>query len=172
MATEVNDGVAAAVSEVNGGDVEKTVVTFTAVKPKVFVEASKVAEAVAFYKGAFGAEEVNRVNHPKRKADQELPVLVSAEVKIGSSSVIVSDVSEDSSATEKGVGSGLVFCLETEDIEAAVETAVKAGAVADGEITEGEGACYGGRVGKLKDPYGVVWTICTPTEKKCGDVEA
>ncbi|KAF5759320.1 putative glyoxalase/Bleomycin resistance protein/Dihydroxybiphenyl dioxygenase [Helianthus annuus] len=170
MATEVNDGAVAA-GEVNGAAVEKTV-TFTAVKPRLFVEALKVGDAVAFYKAAFGAEEVNRVNHPKRKADQELPVLISAEIKLANSSFLVSDVSEDSTATDKAVGSGLVFCLETEDIEAAVDAAVKAGAVADGEISEGEGACCGGRVGKVKDPYGVVWAICTPIAKKCGDVEA
>ncbi|KAM0008152.1 putative glyoxalase/Bleomycin resistance protein/Dihydroxybiphenyl dioxygenase [Helianthus debilis subsp. tardiflorus] len=167
MSTEVNDG-AVATGEVNGAALEKTV-TFTAVKPRLFVEALKVGDAVAFYKAAFGAEEVNRVNHPKRKADQELPVLISAEIKLANSSFLVS---EDSTATDKAVGSGLVFCLETEDIEAAVDAAVKAGAVADGEISEGEGACCGGRVGKVKDPYGVIWAICTPTAKKCGDVEA
>ncbi|XP_022004038.1 uncharacterized protein At5g48480-like [Helianthus annuus] len=135
-------------------------------------EALKVVDAVAFYKAAFGAEEVNRVNHPKRKADQELPVLISAEIKLANSSFLVSDVSEDSTATDKAVGSGLVFCLETEDIEAVVDATIKAGAVADGEISEGEGACCGGRVGKVKDPYGVVWAICTHIAKKCGDVEA
>ncbi|KAJ0640329.1 putative glyoxalase/Bleomycin resistance protein/Dihydroxybiphenyl dioxygenase [Helianthus annuus] len=174
MATEVNDGAVAA-GEVNGAAVEKTV-TFTAVKPRLFVEALKVGDAVAFYKAAFGAEEVNRVNHPKRKADQELPVLISAEIKLANSSFLVSDVSEDSTAT---LFMDNMLCiledlcsLKTEDIEAAVDAAVKAGAVADGEISEGEGACCGGRVGKVKDPYGVAWAICTPTAKKCGDVEA
>lgn len=66
-------------------------VTFTALKPQVFVEASKVNDAVAFYKAAFGAEEVNRVSHPKRKADQELPLLFSVEIKLGSSTVLISD---------------------------------------------------------------------------------
>ncbi|KAL8237158.1 hypothetical protein R6Q59_018239 [Mikania micrantha] len=169
MASEVTDGTAA--GEANGGAAVKTV-AFTAVKPHLFVECSKVCDAVAFYKSAFGAEEVNRVSHPKRKADQELPVLLSAEIKLGSSSILISDVSDDSTAPGKAVGSGVVFCLETEDIEAAVETAVKAGAVSEGEISEGEGACCGKRVGKVKDPYGVVWLICTPTAKKSGDVEA
>ncbi|KAK9055013.1 hypothetical protein SSX86_026092 [Deinandra increscens subsp. villosa] len=169
MATEVTDGPAA--GETNGAAVEKTV-TFTAVKPQVFVESSKVSDAVAFYKSAFGVEEVNRVTHPKRKADQELPLLLSAEIKLGSSTILISDVSDDSAAPPKAVGSGLVICLETEDIEAAINTAVKAGAVAEGEISEGEGAWFGGRVGKVKDPYGVVWAISTPAAKKEGNVEA
>ncbi|KVH94194.1 hypothetical protein Ccrd_003747 [Cynara cardunculus var. scolymus] len=61
-----------------------------------------------------------------------------------------------------------VEASKTEDIEAAVDKAVKAGA--EGDMTEGEGAWFGGRVGKVKDPYGIVWLICAPA-KKC-DVEA
>ncbi|GKB15471.1 glyoxalase-like domain protein [Tanacetum coccineum] len=147
---------------------ETKTVTFTAMKAQVFVESSKVDDAVSFYKNAFGAEEVTRVNHPKRKADQDVPLVVSAEVKIGSMTVVVSDIVD---ATAKEIGTGIVFWLETEEIEAAVEKAVKAGAVAEGEMTEGEGACDGGRVGKVKDPYGIVWVICTPA-KKTADVEA
>lgn len=71
----------------------------------------------------------------------------------------------------KTVGTGFVFCLETEEIEAAVEKAVKAGAISEGEIAEVEGACCGGRVGKVKDPYGNIWMICSPA-KKCGAEEA
>ncbi|CAH1417504.1 uncharacterized protein At5g48480 [Lactuca sativa] len=168
MATEATNGAAA--GEKNGAATEKAV-TFSSLKPQLFVESAKASDAVAFYKAAFGAEEVNRVSHPKRKADQELPLLLSAEIKLGSSSILISDLSDDSTALVKTVGTGLVFCLETEDIEAAIDKAVKAGAVAEGEITEGEGACCGGRVGKVKDPYGIVWLICTPA-KKCANVEA
>ncbi|KAK9059479.1 hypothetical protein SSX86_020181 [Deinandra increscens subsp. villosa] len=166
MATEGANGV-----EINGASAEKKAVVFTALKPQLFVESSKASDAVAFYKAAFGAEELNRVSHPKRKADQELPLLLSAEIKLGSTSILISDLSDDSTAPVKTASSGLVFCLETEDVEAAVETAVKAGAVADGEISEGEGTCCGGRVGKVKDPYGIVWVICTPA-KKFANVEA
>lgn len=73
-------------------------VTFSSVKPQLFVEAPKANDAVLFYKAAFGAEEVNRVMYPKRKAEQELPLLRSAELKIGSSSILVSDLTDDSSA--------------------------------------------------------------------------
>ncbi|KAI3749721.1 hypothetical protein L2E82_20337 [Cichorium intybus] len=159
MATEATNGAAAAAQSV----------MFTGLKPQVFVEASKANDAVAFYKAAFGAEEVNRVSHPKRKSDQELPLLLSAEIKLGSLMILVSDLPDDSTAPIKTASTGLVFCLETEDIEAAVEKAVNAGA--DGEVTEGEGACSGGRVGKVKDPYGMVWLICTPAKKR-GDVAA
>lgn len=72
------------------------------------------------------------------------------------------------SARVKTVGSGFAMCLETEDVKAAVAKAVSAGAVSEGELAEGEGE---GLVGKLKDPYGFVWTVCSPT-KKSVDVEA
>lgn len=71
----------------------------------------------------------------------------------------------------KTEGTGCVLCLETEDVEAAVTKAVSAGGVEEGEVTEGDGACCGGRVGKVKDPYGYVWLICSAA-KKCGDAEA
>ena len=69
-------------------------------------------------------------------------------------------------ARVKTRGNGCVICLETEDVKAAISKAVNAGAV-----SEGEGACCDGLVGKVKDPYGFVWQICTPA-KKCADVEA
>ncbi|PIN06499.1 hypothetical protein CDL12_20954 [Handroanthus impetiginosus] len=47
---------------------------------------------------------------------------------------------------------------------------VAAGAVSEAVI-EGEGGCFGGRVGKVKDPYGNVWLICNPSKKDC-DVAA
>jgi uncharacterized glyoxalase superfamily protein PhnB len=68
----------------------------------------------------------------------------------------------------KSEGSGIVLWLETDDVEGGVSKAVSAGGVAVGEIAEGEG---GERVGKVKDPYGLVWSICSPP-KKCIDVDA
>lgn len=70
--------------------------TFSAMKTQLFIKATKANDAVEFYKAAFGAEEINRVTRPKRKADQELPLVISAELKIGDSIFVVSD---DSSAT-------------------------------------------------------------------------
>ncbi|XP_016472962.2 uncharacterized protein At5g48480 [Nicotiana tabacum] len=141
-------------------------VTFTAVKPQLFVEAPKAKDAAQFYKAAFGVEEVTRVNQ-KRKAEQEIPLVSSVELKLGSSSFLVSNLTDDdSSAPVNAATTGCVFCLETEDVEAAVAKAVSAGAVSEGEIAEGDGAAYfGGRVGKLKDPYGYIWMICSPVKK-------
>ncbi|XP_008776121.2 uncharacterized protein At5g48480-like [Phoenix dactylifera] len=141
-------------------------------KPQLVVPAMKADEAVQFYKAAFRAVELKRMTHPKRKAEQELPLILCAELKIGSSSLLVCDQTEDSSAAaEKGaIGGGIVFRVETGDVEGAVENAVKAGAALQGEITE-EDACGGGLLGKVKDPFGLVWAIAS-AGKKCAEFEA
>ena len=69
------------------------------VMPRVLVEAPKSKDAVQFYKAAFSAEEIGRTMHPKRKAEQELPHVLSAQLKLGDSTILVSDVCVDDSAT-------------------------------------------------------------------------
>ncbi|XP_022848954.1 uncharacterized protein At5g48480-like [Olea europaea var. sylvestris] len=155
----------------SGAEEKASTVAFTAVKPWLVVDAPKASDAVQFYKTAFGAEELSRLMNPKRKADHEIPLVLSAELRIGSAIIVVSDLIDDSSATVKSAVTGGVICLETEDIEAALAQAVDAGATTEGEISEGEDACCRGRVGKVKDPYGNIWLICSPS-KKCADVEA
>ncbi|XP_042040441.1 uncharacterized protein At5g48480-like isoform X2 [Salvia splendens] len=81
---------------ISGAENGSSPAVFTAVKSWLVVEAPKANEAVQFYKAAFGAEEVSRVNDPKRKAEQELPLIRSAELKIGSSIFVVSGLSDDS----------------------------------------------------------------------------
>jgi len=73
-------------------------VSFLAVKPQLLVEAPKANDAVSFYKSAFGAEEVARALNPKRKADHELPLILSAELKIAGSTILVADLVDDSAS--------------------------------------------------------------------------
>ena len=92
-------------------------------KPWLFVEAPKANDAVQFYEVALGAEDVSRTVHPKRKAEQELQLLLAVELKLGSFSFLVSDLTaDDSRAPVKTVGGGVALCPETE-VEAAVEKA-------------------------------------------------
>ncbi|KAL9239641.1 hypothetical protein vseg_013944 [Gypsophila vaccaria] len=136
--------------------------TFTAFKTQLVVDAPKAADAVAFYKAAFGAEEVAREMHPKRKAEQELPLVLSALLKLAGSVFSVSDYAEDSPLVRnEGAAAGCVFALETEDVQGAVAKAVGAGAVAEVEISEVEG---GARLAKLRDPYGYLWIISSPAK--------
>ncbi|CAL9122304.1 unnamed protein product [Musa textilis] len=132
-------------------------------KPQLVVPGMKAEAAVQFYKAAFGAEEIGRVAHPKRKAEQECPLILSAELKIGSSLILVSDcfdaAGEDSAAAAGG--GGIAFRLEAEDVDAAVKKAVAAGAEVMSEVSEEEGSL----LGKVKDPFGVVWAIAAVGKK-------
>ncbi|CAN7045261.1 hypothetical protein IGI04_008240 [Brassica rapa subsp. trilocularis] len=138
--------------------VEKSV-TFTAYKPQLIVESQRVGDAVAFYKAVFGAEETGHSLYPKRKADQELPHLVSAELNLAGTTVVVSDVSVNSNAN-KG---SMPAILETDDVEAAVAKAVGAGAVNVEEEVEG------GVKGKVTDPFGFTWIFVSPAKKSESD---
>lgn len=80
----------------NGGAEKATLVKFSAMKPQLMVEAPKAADAVQFYKTAFGAVEAGRSVYPKRKADQELPHILSAELELAGSTIVVSDIADDS----------------------------------------------------------------------------
>ncbi|XP_077210451.1 uncharacterized protein At5g48480-like [Tasmannia lanceolata] len=149
---------------------EQNIVSFICVKPQLLVQAPKATDAIEFYKAAFGAKELNRSVHPKRKADQELPLILYAQLKIGSSIFIVSDQTDDTAPTvEMNGGDCFALCLETDDVAGAFSKAVDAGAAVEAEIAEDEGACCGARVGKLKDPFGYIWTVCSSAK---ADVEA
>ncbi|KAJ4877770.1 Uncharacterized protein Rs2_42788 [Raphanus sativus] len=153
------EDVAAAAAATNGATtvVEKVKsVTFTAYKPQLIVEAQKVGDAVAFYKAVFDAVETGRSLYPKRKADQELPHLVSSELKLAGTTVVVSDVSVNSGSDVK-TGT-MPAILETDDVEAAVAKAVAAGAV---KVEEEEV----GVKGKVTDPFGFTWIFVSPAKE-------
>ncbi|ONH92699.1 hypothetical protein PRUPE_8G190400 [Prunus persica] len=127
----------------------------------------KADDAVKFYKAAFGAVELERSTHPKRKAEQERPFILSAQLKLGSSTFLVSDNTEDSGEPVNVVGSGAIaLWLETPDIGAAVAKAVLAGAVSEGEITTGVFSDPDQPVGKVRDPFGFLWFFTSPVAKK------
>lgn len=63
-------------------------------------------------------------------------------------------------------GGGVVFRLETEDVNEVMKKAVAAGAVVVSEVAEDES----GVAGTVKDPYGVVWVIAAAV--KSADPEA
>ncbi|KAG6407387.1 hypothetical protein SASPL_130376 [Salvia splendens] len=100
-----------------------------------------------------GDSTVHEQNDPKRKAELELPLICSDELKIRSFVFVVSDLTDDSSSPVKSSVSGLVFCLKTESVQSVVAKGVAAGAVSEDEMIECEGACCGGVMCKVKDSY-------------------
>jgi uncharacterized glyoxalase superfamily protein PhnB len=107
--------------------------------------------AVAFYRDAFGAEEVSRVPVPDGR-------LMSVQLQIGASRLHVAD-----EFPEMGVlgpssigGTPVVLALEVDDAEAVFAQAIAAGAEVRQPLQD---AFWGDRHGQLVDPFGHRWNV-------------
>jgi PhnB protein len=117
-----------------------------------YLAVDDAAEAIDFYKNAFGAEERVRMEAPGGKVGH-------AELEIGDSLVMLSDPFPQSTArppSELGGTSSSVF-LYVEDVDEVVKEAVDAGAAVTMEVTD---QFWGDRFG-VTDPFGHVWSIAT-----------
>lgn len=72
-------------------------IAYGVVKPYLLIPAPKAAEALAFYTKAFGAEEVEKIFVPKRKAEQEEPLIRHAHLRFGETDIFVADEAEGAS---------------------------------------------------------------------------
>jgi PhnB protein len=114
------------------------------------------AEAIEFYKRAFGATEMLRMADPQGRVGH-------AEIKIGDSVIMLAD--EHPSVGYRSPrslgGSCVSILLYLEDVDGVFERAVKAGAKALRPVIN---QFYGDRSGTLEDPFGHVWTVATHVE--------
>ncbi|KAH6783625.1 hypothetical protein C2S52_008584 [Perilla frutescens var. hirtella] len=78
--------------------------------PWQVVEAPKTNGIVLFSNETFGEKEVSHFNHLKRKAEQELHLTLSVELKIRSSIIVITNLTDVSFSLVKSHG---VLCLET-----------------------------------------------------------
>jgi PhnB protein len=117
---------------------------------------SGAGDAIAFYTKALGAEEVMRLADPGGKVHH-------AEISIGDSRVMLADEHPEIQAlSPKSVGGSPVSIhLYVEDVDAAVERAVVAGAKLVRPVAD---QFYGDRVGGIEDPFGYRWFIATHKE--------
>jgi len=110
------------------------------------------AEAIDFYKRAFGAVERFRMPGPDGKS------IAHAEIVIGNSIVMLADESPQmgnlSPQTLKGSPVGILMYVE--DVDTAFKRAVAAGATIKEPL---EDKFYGERAGSLVDPFGHRWTL-------------
>jgi PhnB protein len=115
------------------------------------------AQAIEFYKKAFGAEELCRVPGPDGKS------VMHAELKIGDSHVYLCDEFPDWGAKGPQLlgGSPVTIHLYVNDADAAVKRAVAAGAKVTMPL---QNMFWGDRYGKLEDPYGHHWSVATHVE--------
>ena len=111
------------------------------------------ADAIEFYKKAFGAVEAARLPGPGGK-------LMHAMIRIGGSAVmLVDEMPEWGALGPKALkGSPVTIHLYVEDADAFFARAVKAGAKVTMPL---EDAFWGDRYGKLEDPFGHRWSVAT-----------
>jgi PhnB protein len=114
------------------------------------------SEAIAFYKRALGAAEVMRLNDPTGKVHH-------AEISIGDSRIMLADEHPDIGALSAKTigGSPVSIHVYVEDVDAAVDRAVTAGAKLIRPVAD---QFYGDRVGGIEDPFGYRWFIATHKE--------
>lgn len=111
------------------------------------------ADAIEFYRKAFGAIEEFRLPGPEGK-------LVHAMVRIGDSPLMLVDEMPDWGALGPKAlkGSPVTIHLQVEDVDAVVARAVAAGAIVTMPV---EDAFWGDRYGQLQDPFGHNWSVAT-----------
>lgn len=124
------------------------------VTPYLSVEGA--ADAIEFYKKAFGAKEVMRIPGPKGTIGH-------AEIEIGGSRIMLADeYPEMNFRGPKSLGGSPIHMhLYVENVDDVVERAVAAGARTLRPVAD---QFYGDRVGTLEDPFGHVWHVATHME--------
>ena len=114
------------------------------------------ADAIEFYKKAFGAKEMMRMPGPSGKVGH-------AEIEIGGSRIMLADEYPDMDfRSPKAFGGRRSTCISTSpDVDAVARQAVAAGAK---EVRPVKDQFYGDRTGSIEDPFGHVWHIATRKE--------
>jgi PhnB protein len=115
------------------------------------------AQAIDFYKKAFGATELFRMADPSGKVRH-------AEIKIGNSPIMLAEefpeFPEMKSPESRG-GTTVFLYLYVEDVDRVFKQAVSAGAKEREAVQD---KFYGDRTGAINDPFGHVWFIATHKE--------
>jgi uncharacterized glyoxalase superfamily protein PhnB len=123
------------------------------------------ADAIEFYKKAFGAVEMFRLPGPNGK-------LMHASVLIcGSSVMLVDEAPQWGMLSPKSLnGTPVTIHLYVADVDAFVEHAVKAGATVKMPVAD---MFWGDRYGVIQDPFGHHWSVAThlrhPSEQEIQD---
>ena len=118
-----------------------------------YLTAHDAAAAIEFYKRAFGAIEVYRMQEPGGKVGH-------AEIQIGDSRIMLADEYPEIGAFSPRHygGTPVTMMLYVEDVDALFAQAVAAGAVV---LRPVEDKFYGDRSGVAQDPFGHKWVLST-----------
>lgn len=125
------------------------------VTPSLVVQ--NAAEAIEFYKRAFGAEELSRMSSPDGQQ------IWHAEIEIGDSRVMLNDEFPDMGARgpQSIGGTPVSLHLYVEDADAWFRRAIDAGATVSMPL---EDTFWGDRYGQVTDPFGHQWALATHKE--------
>lgn len=121
-----------------------------------YLAVKNCAAAIEFYKEAFGAEELSRLEMPGGGIGH-------AELQIGSAVIMMSDEFPDMGVLgpESLGGTPVTLSMYVEDVDAVVARASQAGATV---LRPVEDQFYGDRIGKIADPFGHHWAFSTHLE--------
>jgi len=121
-----------------------------------YLTISGAAQAIEFYKKAFGATELMRMPAPRGKIGH-------AELKIGNSVIMLADESPEAGnrSPQSLGGTPVSILIYVEDVDAVFKRAVAAGAKVVREVAD---QFYGDRSGGITDPFGHGWYIHTHIE--------
>jgi PhnB protein len=127
---------------------------FRTLTPYVIVKDG--CKAIEFYKKAFGAKELSRLDAPEGKVGH-------AELMIGDSRLLLADeFPEWNARSPKTIGDSPVYILlYVEDVDAVANRAVAEGAVLTQPVTD---QFYGDRNCLMTDPFGHKWLVTTHIE--------
>lgn len=114
------------------------------------------ADAIEFYKKAFGATELFRFPAPDGKIGH-------AEIKIGDSPIMLADEYPDMGykGPKSLGGSPVSLMIYVEDVDTVFNRAVNGGATVKEAVSD---KFYGDRIGTLVDPFGHIWHVSTHKE--------
>ena len=115
------------------------------------------AKAIEFYKRAFGAEELSRL-------EGRDGTLLHAALRIGDSVLMLTDECPPMGAFSPlhYSGSSVTIHLSVVDADASFTRATGAGATALAPVSE---MFWGARYGVLKDPFGHTWSVATQVKE-------
>ena len=135
---------------------------FRTVTPYLAIEGA--AQAIEFYKKAFGAKELSKQATPDGK-------IMNASVKIGDSIVLMSDVFPGSDAKSPNAlgGSPVTLHIYVKDADRLWQTALSAGARV---ILPLDNQFWGERYGQLADPFGHRWSISMQVKMSREEMDA
>jgi PhnB protein len=121
-----------------------------------YLVVSHAAAAIDFYKRAFGAKEIMRMDGPPGKIGH-------AELKIGDSMIMLADEMPGSGmrSPQSIGGTAVGIFLYVENVDKAFAQATAAGAKVEMPLAD---MFWGDRYGKLTDPFGHSWSMATHRE--------